>query len=134
MNTLLCMPNLPDTSLQAEAARFALLRRLAPTIRHHLVGELQPIGMVTSMLDRRLQGDAPNLTHLRENSAALGKLSRTAASSCMNLMSWRVPKNGALTWLDVAALAQAESVDFTPSTDAVDLRFSAITNTYGLES
>jgi hypothetical protein len=231
MDTLLFMPNLSDTSLQAEAARYVLLRRLAPAIRHHLVGELQPIGMIATLLDRRLQGDAPNLTHLRENSAALGQLSRTAASTSMDLMSWLAPKNGAvtaldsgvldclsllttefrfrglaivndvtalpvqlslmalrsvlpaallalsdqqagpadlvltahvvdagvvlsirrrpaernaenrpstdyraLTWDDVAALAQAESVDFSPSADAVELRFSEVSNTYGLES
>jgi hypothetical protein len=104
MDALLHMPNLSDTSFQAEAARYALLRRLAPTIRHHLVGEFQPIGMIATMLDRRLQGDAPNLSHLRENSAALGKLSRTAASTCMNLMSWLVPKNGAVTRLDSGVL------------------------------
>ncbi|MFT4992636.1 MAG: hypothetical protein ACI9LD_001835, partial [Polaromonas sp.] len=104
MDTLLFMPNLSDTSFQAEAARYALLRRLAPAIRHHLVGELQPIGMIATMLDRRLQSDAPNLTHLRENSAALGQLSRTAASTSMNLMSWLAPKNAAVTPLDSGVL------------------------------
>jgi len=104
MDAHLHMPNLPDTSYQAEAARYALLRRLAPTIRHHLVGEFQPIGMIATMLDRRLQGDTPNLAQLRENSAALGKLSRTAASTCMNLMSWLIPKEGAVTRLDSGVL------------------------------
>lgn len=104
MDALLHMLNLSDTSFREEAARYALLRRLAPTIRHHWVGEFQPIGMIATMLDRRLQGDAPNLAHLRENSAALGKLSRTAASTCMNLMSWLVPKNGAVTRLDSGVL------------------------------
>ncbi len=93
-----------DDIAKAEAARYALLRRLAPTIRHHLVGEFQPIGMIATMLDRRLQTDTPNLTHLRDNSAALGKLSRTAASTCMNLMSWLVPKNDAVTRLDSGVL------------------------------
>ena len=104
MDTLLFMPNIADSSLQAEAARYALLRRLAPTIRHHLVGEFQPIGMITTMLDRRLQSDTPNLAQLRENSAAIGKLSRTAASTCMNLMSWLVPKSGAVTPLGSGVL------------------------------
>jgi len=104
------MQNPLDTSVQAdaavddltlaEAARYALLRRLAPTIRHHLVGEFQPIGMIASMLDRRLQSDAPNLNHLRDNSAALGNLARTSANTCMNLMSWLAPKSGAVTQLD----------------------------------
>ena len=85
------MQNPSDRSIQtdaavddlalAEAARYALLRRLAPTIRHHLVGEFQPIGMIATMLDRRLQSDAPNLTHLRDNSAALDKLARSSADT-----------------------------------------------------
>ncbi len=86
-----------DDNAQTEAARYAVLRRLAPTIRHHLVGELQPIGMIATMFDRRLQTDAPNLSHLRENTTALGKLSRTAASTCMNLMSWLAPKSSSVT-------------------------------------
>jgi hypothetical protein len=36
----------------------------------------------------------------------------------------------ALTWPDVAALAQAESVGFTPSADAVQLRFLEATQTF----
>jgi len=93
-----------DDIARAEAARYALLRRLAPTIRHHLVGEFQPIGMIATMLDRRLQTDAPNLNHLRDNSAALGKLAHTAASTCMNLMSWLAPKNDAVMRLDSGVL------------------------------
>jgi len=103
------MQNAFDTSSQAgsmaanmglaEAARYALLRRLAPAIRHHLVGEFQPIGMIATMLDRRLQSDAPNLAHLRDNSAALGKLARTSANTCMNLMTWLAPKTDAVTRL-----------------------------------
>ena len=34
----------------AEAARYALLRRLAPSMRHHLVVNLQPIGMVHEII------------------------------------------------------------------------------------
>ncbi len=93
-----------DDRVLAEAARYALLRRLAPTIRHHLVGEFQPIGMIATMLDRRLQSDVPNLIHLRDNSAALGKLARTSANTCMNLMSWLAPKTGAVTPLGSGVL------------------------------
>ena len=89
-----------DHMALSEAARYALLRRLAPTIRHHLVGEFQPISMIATMLDRRLQSDVPNLSHLRENSAALGKLARNSANTCKNLMSWLAPKAGATTRLD----------------------------------
>ena len=44
---------------RADAARYALLRRLAPSIRHHLVVNLQPIGMIYEVLDRRLRAPRP---------------------------------------------------------------------------
>ncbi len=93
----------PSTAKEAakeaatEAARFALLRRLAPAIRHQLVGEFQPINMAASLLDRLLQNAAPDMDQLRENSAALGALARTAASTSMHLVTWLLPKRAALT-------------------------------------
>ena len=81
-----------DAALREEAARYALLRRLTPTLRHHLVGEFQPIGMIAAMVDRRLQAEQPNMVSLRENSATLGKLSRDAAHNCLNIMTWIAPR------------------------------------------
>lgn len=93
-----------DDLAQVEAARYALMRRLAPTIRHHLIGEFQPLGMVTALMDRRLQASAPNISNLRENSSSLGQMSRSAAESCMKLMTWFAPKENDLTRLDVGVL------------------------------
>lgn len=90
-----------DAATHEEAARYALLRRLTPTLRHHLVGEFQPIGMIAAMVDRRLQAEQPNLGSLRENSASLGKLSRAAAANCMNIMTWVAPKGAETVSLDV---------------------------------
>jgi hypothetical protein len=85
--------------LEEEAARYALLRRLAPAIRHDLLGEFQPIGMLSAIMDRRLQDASPNLLQLRENSTALGQLSRTAASAFSDLFGWIAPKKDATTAL-----------------------------------
>jgi hypothetical protein len=83
--------------LREEAARYALLRRIAPAIRHHMAGTLQPIGMISAILDRRLQADAPDLAVLRENSKSISTLSRSASAACMNLITWVVPKeNGSI--------------------------------------
>ena len=48
-------------SPRAEAARYALLRRLASSMRHHLVVNLQPIGMIYEVMDRRLRAPVPDL-------------------------------------------------------------------------
>ena len=45
----------PHPAAAAEAARYALIRRLAPSMRHHLVVNLQPIGMIYEVMDRRLR-------------------------------------------------------------------------------
>jgi hypothetical protein len=83
-----------------EAARYALLRRLAPTLRHHMVGELQPIGMIASMMERRLQAAEPNLASVRENCSSLTSLSRGAAATCLDLMSWIAPRDEDTTPLE----------------------------------
>ena len=79
----------------AEAARYALLRRLAPGLRHNIAGTLQPISMMAAMLEKRLQKPVPDMPALIKNSSSLSTLSREAARSCMNLMSWLAPKDNA---------------------------------------
>ena len=80
----------------AEAARYALMRRLLPAIRHNLAGTLQPIGMMSAMLERRLKGVTPDMAQLAKNSQALTTLSREAASTSLNLMTWLAPKDNEL--------------------------------------
>jgi hypothetical protein len=80
----------------AEAARYALMRRLLPAIRHNIAGTLQPIGMMAAMLERRMQAAAPDLGKLGKNSHALTTLSREAASISMNLMTWLAPRDNDL--------------------------------------
>jgi hypothetical protein len=52
-------------SSAAEAARYALLRRLAPSMRHHLVVNLQPIGMIYEVMDRRLRAPEPDVANVQ---------------------------------------------------------------------
>jgi hypothetical protein len=85
------MPTVTIESAQEEAARYALLRRVAPTLRHHLAGEFQPLGMMAALLERRVQQRADPAS-LQEHCASLGQLSRQAAEHCMALMSWVAPR------------------------------------------
>lgn len=100
------LQNAPDTrpastgrnTLKEESARYALLRRIAPALRHHMAGTLQPIGMISAIMERRLQAAEPDLTALRDSSKSIGTLSRSAASAGMNLITWVVPKeNGVVS-------------------------------------
>jgi hypothetical protein len=76
----------------AEAAHYALLRRLAPVIRHNIAGTLQPIAMVAAMLERRLQKADTDPEALLRNARDIVALSKEAAASCVDLMSWLAPK------------------------------------------
>ena len=81
---------------QIEAARYALLRRLAPALRHNMAGGLQPISMIAAMLEKRLLSASPDLAIIAKNAAAMNSLSREAAASCMDLMTWLAPKDNAM--------------------------------------
>jgi len=80
----------------AEAARYALMRRLLPAIRHNLAGTLQPIGMMSAMLERRIKAAAPDMALLAKNTQALTTLSREAAATSLNLMTWLAPRDNEL--------------------------------------
>lgn len=76
----------------AEAARYALLRRLAPAIRHDIAGALQPISMVAVLLEKRLQKPEPDMTVIGKNVHDINTLAREASAACMQLMGWLAPK------------------------------------------
>ncbi len=88
-----------------EAARYALLRRLAPVIRHNMAGSLQPIAMVAGMLERRLQKPDSDPEALLKNARDIVALSKEAAASCTDLMSWFAPKDDPLVTAN-AGIAQ----------------------------
>jgi len=77
----------------AEAARYALMRRLLPAIRHNIAGLLQPIGMMSAILERRIKAPTPDMAQLDKSTQALHSLSREASANSQNLMSWLAPKD-----------------------------------------
>ena len=97
--TVINLPAAPTSYdvLTVEAARYALLRRIAPAMRHHLAGSMQPISMIAAILERRLQAPAPDLTVLRDSGKSISTLARSAASAAMNLITWVAPReNGVM--------------------------------------
>ncbi len=107
-------------NVREESARYALMRRIAPALRHHMAGTLQPIGMISAILDRRLQAVEPDLAVLRENSKSISTLSRSAATACMNLMTWVAPKENGV-------IALHAGVDECVGMLATDLAFRGFT-------
>jgi hypothetical protein len=76
---------------EAESARYALLRRLAPSMRHHLVVNLQPIGMVYEVMDRRLRAAQPDLAEVHDSAHKINGFARAALASCLDVVSWLAP-------------------------------------------
>lgn len=72
---------------QIEAARYVVLQRLAPAIRHGIVGKLHPVGLVAEALARRMQGQ-PDPVQMGEGVAKVHELARTALAGCTDLLSW----------------------------------------------
>lgn len=87
----------PQPGAQAEAARYALLRRLAPSMRHHLVVNLQPIGMVYEVLDRRLRAPQPNLAEVHDSAQKINGFARSALGSALDVVTWLAPEEDATT-------------------------------------
>lgn len=81
----------------AEAARYALTRRLIPVLRHHLVADLQPIGLIYQVLDRKLNAGEIGLAPVRESLARIDVLARRAVASSLDVVSWLAPDNEAST-------------------------------------
>ena len=82
---------------RAEAARYALLRRLAPSMRHHLVVNLQPIGMIYEVMDRRLRAPTPDLASVHDSAHKINGFARAALDSCLDVVTWLAPDESATT-------------------------------------
>jgi hypothetical protein len=87
----------PQAASGVEAARYALLRRLAPSMRHHLVVNLQPIGMIYEVMDRRLRAPQPDLADVHESAHKINGFARAALNSCLDVVTWLAPEEEMLT-------------------------------------
>ena len=78
-------------AIRVEAARYAVQRRIAPAIRHDMVGNLNPLGMLCELMHRRLFSEAVDLKSILENVEKIKNLSSASIRSCCELMTWLEP-------------------------------------------
>ena len=71
-----------------EAAHFALLRRLSPSLRHRLMGDLQPVTLLAELAERQVSKGIAELDKTRDTIAKARQQARTAVSSMMNVLAW----------------------------------------------
>lgn len=76
-----------------EAARYALMRRLVPSLLHNIAGALQPIPMMAAIMEKRLQSPTPDLILLGKSSTSFKALSRDVADTFAHLTTWLAPKS-----------------------------------------
>jgi len=66
-------------------------------MRHHLVVNLQPIGMVYEVMDRRLRAPEPDLAEVHASARKINGFARDALNSCLDVVSWLAPQEEMLT-------------------------------------
>lgn len=77
-------PDAADDRRCEEAARYAVIRRIAPTLRHHMDGEFQPLALLAALVERNLKAGV--IDKATENSLNLGLQSRLAHRRCAALL------------------------------------------------
>jgi hypothetical protein len=82
----------------ADAVRYAVLRRLAPGIRHSLMGELQAIQFLAELAARQLQASA-DPAKVQDGLSHIIAQTRNTVSSCRSIVEWLRPDAGATTAL-----------------------------------
>ena len=79
---------------QIEAARYAVLRRLAPCLRHHMVRPLQPIGLIYGVMHHKLSAAQPDLPSVRQEAEKINEFAKAALEECMDMSTWLAPEPG----------------------------------------
>jgi signal transduction histidine kinase len=80
--------NPKSDTLPAEAAQFALLRRLAPSLRHRLIGGLHPINLLAELAARRLASEPPDLVSARDAITRIQAQGRLATATSVATLAW----------------------------------------------
>lgn len=75
----------------AEAARYGVLRRLGPVLKHDMVVNLQAISMMAEVLNARLERGTDTPADFQASIAKLNRLARDAVASCIKVSTWFEP-------------------------------------------
>lgn len=75
----------------AEAARYGVLRRLGPALKHDMVVNLQAIAMMAEVLNAKLDRGSPDPAEFHSSISKLNRLAREAVASCLKVAAWIEP-------------------------------------------
>ncbi len=75
----------------AEAARYGVLRRLAPALKHDMVVNLQAIAMMAEVMNAKLERGGPVPAEVQASISKLNRLARDAVAGCLKVATWIEP-------------------------------------------
>lgn len=75
----------------AEAARYSVLRRLAPALKHDMVVNLQAVAMMAEVLNARLERGLTNQNEFQKSVSKINRLAREAVMTCLDVAAWIEP-------------------------------------------
>lgn len=82
-------PHVPAVDMAAvESARYALVRRLGHVFRHHLVVNLQPLGMACQVMRFRLNAAPVDVAAIGETVEQVQRLVRASIESSGDVVAW----------------------------------------------
>ncbi|MES2787954.1 MAG: hypothetical protein V4684_20970 [Pseudomonadota bacterium] len=76
-----------------ESARYGVLRRLGPALKHDMVVNLQAIAMMAEVLNARLERGSPAPEEFRTSIFKLNRLARDAVANCLKVAAWIQPQD-----------------------------------------
>lgn len=75
----------------AEAARYSILRRLAPALKHDMVVNLQAVAMMAEVLNARLEKGPAASGDFQGSISKMNRLARDAVMTCLKVAAWIEP-------------------------------------------
>ncbi len=74
-----------------EAARYSVLRRLGPALKHDMVVNLQAVAMMTEVLGAKLERGMPTQAELQNTVSRIHRMAREAVNNCLKVVGWIEP-------------------------------------------
>lgn len=74
-----------------EAARYSVLRRLAPALKHDMVVNLQAVAMMAEVLNARLERGSSSPMEFQKSVSKINRLAREAVMTCLDVAAWIEP-------------------------------------------
>ncbi|HYW57158.1 MAG TPA: hypothetical protein VE934_09360 [Polaromonas sp.] len=73
---------------RADAVRYAVLQRIAPALRHDMVANLQPMGMIHELAEHQVASGRADIATLLDSSAKMNRFGKAALACCLETSTW----------------------------------------------